>query len=56
MLQVGIGDGQKVQLGIEKKDGRMIMLVIVLVRNVNCGRSGNRNTSKEKYLESKQKA
>ena len=35
MLQVGIGDGQKVQLGIEKKDGRMIMLVIVLVRNVN---------------------
>ena len=28
------------------------MLVIVLVRSVNYGRSGNRETSKEKYLQS----
>ena len=55
ILQVGIRDGQKVQLDIEKDGGRM-MLVIVLVRNVKFGRSENRNTSKEKYLEAKKKA
>ena len=33
-----------------------MMLVIVLVRNVKFGRSENRNTSKEKYLEAKKKA
>ena len=56
MLQAGIGEGQKVQLDIEKNYSGMMMLVIVLMRNVNYKRSGNRNTSKEKYLEAKKKA
>ena len=36
--------GQKAQLDIKKPDGEMAMLVIVLVRGINYGRSGNRKT------------
>ena len=32
------------------------MIMLVIVRNVKFGMSGNRNTSKEKYLEAKKKA
>lgn len=49
----GLVDGQKTQLDIKKDRGGIIMLVKVLVRNGNHGRSGNGNTSKEKYLETK---
>ena len=49
----GLVDGQKTQLDIKKDRGEIIMLVKVLVRNGNYGRSGNGNTSKEKYLEAK---
>ena len=48
-------NGQKAQLDTEKHDNRMIMLLIVLVRNVNHGRDRNGNTSKKIYLEAKKK-
>ena len=55
MLQAGTGNGQKVQLDIKEDGSGMMILMIMLVRIVNYGRSGNGNTSKEKYLEVKKK-
>ena len=55
MLQAGTGDGKKVQLDIEEDGSGMMILLIMLVKIVNYGRSGNGNTSKEKYLEAKKK-
>ena len=40
-------DRQKAQLDIKKHGGRM-MLVIVLMRSVNYGRSGNRGTQQRR--------
>ena len=37
-------DGQKAELGIKKHSGRIMMLVIVLVRNRKYGRYGIRET------------
>ena len=34
----------------------MMMPLILLVRSINYGRSGNGNTNKEKYLEANKKA
>lgn len=46
---------QKTQLEIKKNDGKMMMSLILLVRSINYGRSGNGNIN-EKYLEANKKA
>ena len=50
-LQRGNVDGQNAQLDVEKHDGELKILGVVLVRSVNCGRIRNRESSKEKYLQ-----